>query len=265
MTRFSKQLRILAAGVILALGAGATTSAYAGPFTVDPGNLTGLGSGLGPFTADSMGGTSSTLITTTNGVNYTATGYIDFTAFSYQSNAISAGHSGLNDAYGMYAVFTQTFVCPTALNTGVSCGAQTISLSLYANPGDNDTFTQATLGGPAPTHTEVSASDILLGTGSYVVDGTAGINVLGGAFENVNTNFVLTGAGSEFFTAPVPFYDFAFSEYNNTSTGLACNATGCAVTFETGSTDFTNAPEPASLAIFGLGLVALTVLRRKSV
>ncbi|HSY25864.1 MAG TPA: PEP-CTERM sorting domain-containing protein, partial [Burkholderiaceae bacterium] len=76
----------------------------------------------------------------------------------------------------------------------------------------------------------------------------------------------LTSAGSAFFTAPVPFYDIAFSEYNNTSTGLNCSpVTGeCAVTFETGSTNFAQTPEPASVAIFGLGLIGLAFMRRKS-
>ncbi len=269
MTRLSKQLRILAASVILALGAGATSSAYAGVFQVTP-----SGDGLAPtlttpVNADSLGGASSTLLTYEGGGVYDAVGYIDFSAFSLAGNAIGANKTGLNFYYGLYATFNQTFSCPGALVPGspISCTAQSISLNLYANPGDGNSYTQASLTGPMVTDSKVSAGDILLGT-STVITGpsSAGINSDLGAFENLTSNFSLTSAGSAFFTAPVPFYDIAFSEYNNTSTGLNCSpVTGeCAVTFETGSTNFAQTPEPASVAIFGLGLIGLAFMRRKS-
>lgn len=278
MTVLSKQLRILSAGLLLVLSAGVSTQADAGPFQVTPSG-DGLSTIAGSFTADAMNGNSSTLIQALGGNVYQSSGYIQFTGFSNQSQAVSDFVSGVNGDYGLYATFTQTFLCTQQLGVNVSCQGGLVSLSLWANPNNTDSnkFEAASvvlkpdgtaLSVTAPTHDEVdTTNDILLGTVSHAISGTGGINDQGGGFENLTTDFHLTAAGANFFTSPVPFYNVSFNEFNNTAAGLSCNKddSACAINFESGATDFTFnvVPEPTSVLLFALGLLALTTLRRK--
>jgi hypothetical protein len=279
MIKTIKGLRAIAAGALLTIAA---TAAHAAPvFTVNP-NSNGLTSIAGEtFQADAMSGVSSAHITYTGtGFDYIGQGYINYSAFSLRGSAIDTDISKLNtrSGYGMYAVFNQTFTCSGALGSGTACAITGINLSLYADAGNNNTYTQATASSDAIVTT--NGDQVLLGTVTAVVAGEAGINSLGGAYQNINSNFILSDAGRDFFISPDPFYSFAFSAFNNTSQGLSCNgntdvanggaANGCAGTFtsvainqESGITDFNAVPEPASLAIFGAGLMGLAALRRR--
>ena len=266
MSTLSKQVRKFAVGAMLTVGAATVSSAYAaGIFTVDPTAYYPAGS---TFMADFVSGSSTARVVNTSGTDYTSTGFITYTGFSLASSPIGAGVTGVTVGYGLYATFTQTFTCPTLLNPGVTCTIDSIALDVFVDPGFHDTFTQATLAAN-PTVTDVGSNDVLLGSANFVVNGTAGINSLGGAFENVNTNFLLTAAGSSYFINPVPFFNLAFSEFNNTSTGIACTPTTClnatvvAITGESGGTQFLRVPEPATLALTGIGLIAAGFARRR--
>jgi len=274
MSTLAKRIRMIAVSAILAAGAGAASDALAsaGVFTVNPTNGTDnlTNSTLDPsinasFTSNGLTGTASTQLTTTNGMTYTAAGYLDYQAFN--GTPLNAIQTGLNAYWGLYVTFSETINCGAAGLAG-PCTVSNINLNMYANAHDTDTFNAATLTSAASVTGPGPSGDILIGSANTVEQGTAGIDSLGGAYENVNTNFTLTTpAGQALFSAPNPFYSLAFSEFNNTSTGINCNALGSVCTIndtDTGSTIFNNTPEPASVAIFGLGLIALTFMRRKS-
>lgn len=269
MITLSKSLRSLGAGAALTVAALACSSAFAAPvFQVNP-NSNGLATAGTVFSADAMSGISSARIQYTGvGTNYTGDGYINFQGFSLNNATVSTVASRVNFDYGLYATFHQTFACSGLLGPGVSCAITSINLDLFADPGNDNTYNQA---GPGANGTVTAAgSQVLLANVNTVIGGVAGLDALGGAFQNINTNFALTAAGSAYFVSPVPFYSFAFSAYNNTSQGIQCNTVGCvgttevAITQESGITDFNAVPEPGSLTLLGIGLLGLSSLRRRS-
>lgn len=278
MFSISSPVRKIIATALLAIGAAASTSAFAAPtFQINP-NSNGFATEGTVVTADGLNGNSSARIVQDTsyagpGVRYTGVGYIAYTGLTLNGQPVDIIDSRLGLDYQLYATFNQSFTCGSLLNPGVTCSVDTVSLSLFGDVRPFSTFTQATVG--ADPSVTPNGTQVLLGTVDTVIAGEAGIDSLGGAFQNVNTNFNLTAAGSAFFIDPIPFYSFAFSAFNNTSQGIACdtgagmgcvNATIVAITQETGVTDFNGLaiPEPGPLALIGLGLLGMGFLRRKS-
>ena len=265
-----KRLRTVSAAALLCAGALAASHAAATPlFTVNP-NSNGLSSAGQSFQANTISGSSSARLVYNGGTSYTGTGYIQYNAFvSTGSGNVPTTISRIGFDYGLYATFVQTFTCSGLLSPGVTCGVTSIALDLWADAGNDNAYSNATLAA-APTVT-ANGTQVKLGTVSTVVAGQAGLNALGGAFQNINSNFALTAAGSLFFTSPTPFYSLAFSAFNNTSQGIACNTgpscvgvTVVAINSESGNTDFNRAPvpEPGPLALIGIGMIGLIVSRR---
>lgn len=260
----------------LAMGLALSASAFALPqFQVDPDSnpLT-----LNNFYATEINGGSSERLTINPGGPgvgslSTSFGYLSFSGFSNTGplgplGPVAGIDSGLGVTHGLYLTFdlVATLATGTVGTVGSTYNILPGDLNFtvwkdvgFVNPLTRTTFTPATLGAEAGY--AQFADDIMLGSGTSLV-GLAGINALGGAFLNSSTTYANTAAGDAYFVDPVPFYTLAFNAFNNTGPGVSINATHVAIN-AAGVVDFNQVPEPATLALLGMGLIGMGVSLRK--
>lgn len=258
------QKRLLASVVGALATAAISSAAMALPtFTVNPLGLPpGTSAPLGTehsFVADSLNGGSSELVVFSNPNDFTANGYIQFNAFSLNSNTVLPAITGINLDYVLYAKFqlAGTLISgPGGAAAGSTFNLTQADFQLFADPDTTTTFTAATSAGGAATVNDIGTADLEIGAG-HLLAGTAGIDLLGGAFINANDTFSLLGIGGSFFTQPVPFYNMVFSAFNNTSQGVSGNGNPFLAIQASGIVDFNRLPEPDSVAVLGIVLGAL--------
>jgi len=275
------KIRNIAVAVGAALSLGAASQAAAAPqFTIDTSAITG--GAANTFVGDFFSGTSSELLHTV-GLTHTATGWLQLSALNLNGTPqVGFGNLG---TFGLYVTFSlaDTLVSGTINTPGSTSALTLLDFALWADPQKDNVFTQAN----AATATEATVSgggnDTFLGFGS-LINGTAGISALGGAFLNsINTFGLCTGAGTAdvggvavanaacldgtgkaFFIDPDPFYELSFTEFNNTPQGISVVGDLVSITSATGGVDFNRVPEPATMALVALGLLGVgTSVRRK--
>jgi hypothetical protein len=175
-----------------------------------------------------------------------------------------------NNQYNLYALYQGTGTFNTTASGTVFNFTPGGNLSLFSDALSNTQFGQPSNGALGYT-TSNNADDVLIATGTptsgegrldpslSTCGPSNGINC--GSF-GASSTFNLTAAGSEYFVAPNPFYNISFQS------GQLNNFTPSGTQVINGSLDVifggsSEVPEPATVAMVGLGLLGLGLSRRR--
>jgi PEP-CTERM motif len=274
--------------IALALGSlavlTAATSASAFPiFSITPSAIKGT---LGPINnLDTIKGGASERLLVTSATTFGGNGLLTLDNFFSGANDVFDPRP--DGGFKMYITFslTDTLTSGTIGAPGSTYAITSLNFKIFADVNGDDLFSVAATGSdPGASNT---GDDKLLGFGSLVA-GNAVLNPGGGsngaALNSTESLSLCSGAGTaktggtttttgvaaqcasnvgtSFFSQPIPFYNLAFDEFNNTSSVFNPLTNELILSGGSGSINFA-IPEPGSIALIGIAAVAAGLSTRR--
>jgi hypothetical protein len=273
----------------------AATSASAFPtFSIQPGAVKPTANVPGGITGlDTIkGGASERLLANPATQTFSGNGLLTLDGFF--AGAALKYAPVLQGGFQMYITFSLTdkLTSGTFGAPGSTYAITALDFKIMVDVNGNDDLQGN--GTAAPGHDPVAGTaaqltdDVMIGYGSLLA-GTAALNVgggsAGGAVNSTESLFLCTGttgqaksggtvsttgvasqcgatSGTAFFFQPVPFYNIAFDEFNNTGSSFNPVTGELILTGGSGSINFA-IPEPGSIALVGIAAVAAGLSTRR--
>jgi PEP-CTERM motif len=256
------------------------------PFTLNPDGASTPLSSQGAFTANIMQLSGNDLLTFA-GAPFTANSFTSSfvaqaTVFENANGIPIAGNGGLGSTYNIF-IEASVEGTPTGC-TSTQCGWD-VTVANWTMVGDVGTGDSMSTGALPSTNPAITGTDTLvpLATGSLVT-GTATYSISTNQFSiNLDSSIITcTAAGqalleavngittcdanevgpTQFFESPLPFFNIAFDAWTATQPTSEyptnCGPTTCTIVLligQPGVFNFVTVPEPASLLVFGSGLL----------